>query len=266
MLAFYSQVCPFAKFCLPGIPGHCFSCDYLSDELENVYGVNGCSFQSKGTVRLGFDFSQGGRIQLPPNVDSFIDFDGTVGESCEQQILSDGYLKVGSLMEWTTYGAHLHPVHFHVNPYQWVATDFSFSELEGIKTDEEFKAYTGNFYEEGDFGDSMMIPNQVNIFHQQLDQFATKMVMHCHILPHEDWGMMMVFEIEGETGSADSHYPFAKEVDPTCYLDPAEATYEITEECQTDEDCPTGWSCPPPANRRNLKFGYGDGRYCFEGH
>uniref|UniRef100_A0A7S3JZX4 Plastocyanin-like domain-containing protein n=1 Tax=Aureoumbra lagunensis TaxID=44058 RepID=A0A7S3JZX4_9STRA len=252
-LPFPVCVCPFSFICLA--ENTCMSCDEQTKVIKNLYGVNGCAFADGTISRGGFDWTNGGIYEIPEGYNSYSDFSGTIGESCAEIILSDGTLQVGSLIEWITYGAHFHPIHFHVNPYQWVKTDFTGTLLPGVESVEQFNEFTGNYFKEGDFGDSMMIPNPANIFHQQLDQFASKMVMHCHILPHEDWGMMMVFDINGTTGAADSHYALAKDIDPTCYLDKDEATYELTEGCDSDDDCPTGWSCSSNS-RRNLQFGY----------
>mmetsp|Transcript_10342 Transcript_10342/g.41871 ORF Transcript_10342/g.41871 Transcript_10342/m.41871 type:complete len:135 (-) Transcript_10342:24-428(-) len=40
--------------------------------------------------------------------------------------------------------------------------------------------------------------------------------VHCHILEHEDEGMMSVYRIAGEEGTV---YEGAEELDPTCYRD-----------------------------------------------
>jgi len=48
----------------------------------------------------------------------------------------------------------------------------------------------------------------------QIDNYTGRMVVHCHLLSHEDEGMMAFINL---TGTAGSIYQEAEQLDPTCY-------------------------------------------------
>lgn len=87
---------------------------------------------------------------------------------------------LGAIEEWefvnVTYEPH--PLHIHVNPFQVVAIDGDRSRAE-------------NHYR-----DTALVPpyGSLTIRHRFLD-FTGLTVMHCHILFHEDEGMMQLIEI-----------------------------------------------------------------------
>lgn len=88
-------------------------------------------------------------------------------------------IPLGATEEWEfrnlTYEPH--PLHIHVNPFQVVAIN-------------------GEAVDENHYRDTATIPpfGSLTIRHQFLD-FTGKYVMHCHILFHEDHGMMQVLEV-----------------------------------------------------------------------
>jgi FtsP/CotA-like multicopper oxidase with cupredoxin domain len=92
---------------------------------------------------------------------------------------------LNSTEEWTfrnlTYEPH--PLHIHVNPFQIVAVDGDRGKAE-------------SFYR-----DSAIVPpfGSVTIRHRFLN-YTGLYVMHCHILFHEDHGMMAVIEVYGRNG------------------------------------------------------------------
>ena len=47
-----------------------------------------------------------------------------------------------------------------------------------------------------------------------LDKYAGNLVVHCHLLTHEDLGMMVNLRVEGNDGTV---FRAADELDPTCY-------------------------------------------------
>ena len=49
----------------------------------------------------------------------------------------------------------------------------------------------------------------------QADQFKGHMVQYCHLLFHEDQGMMAQYDVHGKEGAI---WDGAREVDPTCVL------------------------------------------------
>lgn len=88
-------------------------------------------------------------------------------------------MKLGATEEWEfvnlTYEPH--PLHIHVNPFQVVAIN-------------------GQPADENSYRDTAIIPpfGTLTIRHQFLDHTG-KFVMHCHLLFHEDHGMMQLLEV-----------------------------------------------------------------------
>lgn len=108
------------------------------------------------------------------------------------------YVKLGATDLWsvTTVGDPTvlngipplpHVFHIHVNPFQSTR-----------------KAPNGQ--DEVVWKDTLLIPagQQVNLYTQYLD-YIGQFVMHCHILDHEDLGMMEIVEVVGENGPTLSH-------------------------------------------------------------
>jgi FtsP/CotA-like multicopper oxidase with cupredoxin domain len=93
--------------------------------------------------------------------------------------------------EWTfrnlTYEPH--PLHIHVNPFQVVARN-------------------GKRHVEPHYRDSVLVPpfGSLTIRHRFLD-FTGMFVMHCHILFHEDHGMMELIEVYGKDGPGPKKLP-----------------------------------------------------------
>jgi FtsP/CotA-like multicopper oxidase with cupredoxin domain len=91
----------------------------------------------------------------------------------------DQRMALGSTEEWVfinkTYEPH--PLHIHVNPFQIVEVNGKPSKDNGYR-------------------DTAIVPpfGSLTIRHQFLD-FTGKFVMHCHILFHEDHGMMQSLEV-----------------------------------------------------------------------
>jgi FtsP/CotA-like multicopper oxidase with cupredoxin domain len=88
-------------------------------------------------------------------------------------------MKLGATEEWEfvnlTYEPH--PIHIHVNDFQVISVN---GEPSG----------------ENHYRDTAMLPpfGRIVIRHRFLD-FTGKFVMHCHILFHEDHGMMQLLEV-----------------------------------------------------------------------
>eukprot|EP00971_Amphidinium_carterae_P091589 1813377-Amphidinium_carterae.1 len=121
-----------------------------------------------------------------------------------------GTLQSGKVYEIAIIGTHLHPVHFHINPFQIV-------DLPG-------GPFGDGYYQEGDWHDALMlidIPQNtaVNV-RMQTDKFTGKMVSHCHVLHHEDEGMMAFIDI---VGCEDEAWLGAREIDAQCQ-GPSEAS------------------------------------------
>jgi hypothetical protein len=121
--------------------------------------------------------------------------------------------------------AKYHPYHQHVNPYQIVS-------ING-ETLDEFGNATGTYpadpnnnplvdfvaiwYQVGDWHDTLQMPtDQVYVSWNvrfQIDQFTGNMIQHCHLLFHEDQGMMTQYKMVGNDGDV---WERAYDIDPTC--------------------------------------------------
>jgi FtsP/CotA-like multicopper oxidase with cupredoxin domain len=94
------------------------------------------------------------------------------------QVLPEFDLRLGSAKEWVLKNTSLgpHPFHIHVNPFQLVNSDGS----------------------PGDWRDTIVVPpgtDGVRI-RTRIERFTGKYVLHCHILTHEDQGMMQLVEVK----------------------------------------------------------------------
>lgn len=90
---------------------------------------------------------------------------------------------LGSVEEWTVYNMNFvqHPFHIHINPFQVV-------KINGVPV-EPFWADTIGL----PIGGTPQNPTSVTFRTRFLD-FRGSYVMHCHILSHEDMGMMQTIE------------------------------------------------------------------------
>lgn len=106
-------------------------------------------------------------------------------------------IPVGEVQEWHLSGVHYHPYHLHVNPYQ-------ITEI-----------WSDPYFLPGDWHDTML-PTHIDFVSVKVnvDRFTGKMIAHCHLLEHEDNGMMGYWEITGQEGTT---WAGAKKVDPQCY-------------------------------------------------
>ena len=89
-------------------------------------------------------------------------------------------MRLGTTEEWVIRNTsdQVHPFHIHVNPFQMVAID-----------DQPVIAHG--------YADTVNLPRlgSVTMRTRFLD-FPGKYVYHCHILMHEDNGMMAVIEVQ----------------------------------------------------------------------
>jgi len=104
----------------------------------------------------------------------------------------DEQIPLNATEEWVirnlTYEPH--PLHIHVNPFQVVAVNGD--RRRG----------------EDHYRDSALVPpyGSLTIRHRFLD-FTGVFVMHCHILFHEDHGMMQILEVYGKDGPGPTRLP-----------------------------------------------------------
>jgi FtsP/CotA-like multicopper oxidase with cupredoxin domain len=92
---------------------------------------------------------------------------------------------LGSVEEWTLFNMNhvQHPFHIHVNPFQVV-------KVNGIALAEPYWADTIGLPR----GGTPTAPSSVTI-RTRFTDFPGAYVMHCHILSHEDMGMMQIVEV-----------------------------------------------------------------------
>ena len=126
------------------------------------------------------------------------------------------YIDVGTLHEFVVRAAaNWHVLHIHVNPFQLQHT------LIGPYAD---------YFQSGDWHDVLLYPlykDQEGLIGvppeeggalakimMQADYFNGTMIAHCHILHHEDQGMMANYKIAGPEGAL---WNGAESVDPKCY-------------------------------------------------
>lgn len=117
-------------------------------------------------------------------------------------------LKLGSADEWTlTAGPPGHPFHIHVNPFQIVAirnpanVDVS---VDGEADDPQYANLSGAWR------DTLFVKQGYTaIVRSRYRRYVGDFVLHCHILDHEDQGMMQNVRIaipDGAGGVADGHH------------------------------------------------------------
>lgn len=91
----------------------------------------------------------------------------------------DQTVKLGALEEWLVKNesTHYHPFHIHVNDFQVVAVN-------------------GQAVEADSYDDTINLPpNSTVAIRMRFADFDGKFVYHCHILSHEDFGMMATVEV-----------------------------------------------------------------------
>mmetsp|Transcript_29730 Transcript_29730/g.47379 ORF Transcript_29730/g.47379 Transcript_29730/m.47379 type:complete len:556 (-) Transcript_29730:174-1841(-) len=103
----------------------------------------------------------------------------------------DNYLftiSADSVNEWSLSGAGAHPFHVHVNHFQVLSGSMG---------------PTG-WTEAGDWHDVWQAPGGTVRF--RADRFGGHVVIHCHILEHEDEGAMGVYQIDGGCNGEKGNY------------------------------------------------------------
>ena len=121
---------------------------------------------------------------------------------------------VGTVQQLTLGVASFHPYHQHVNAFQITSININNPNL-NLTVD------VATWYQVGDHQDTLQLPNfrdspetSVTVRYQA-DYFTGKMVQHCHMLDHEDQGMMAVYSINGEEGTM---WDKARDINPTCIM------------------------------------------------
>jgi FtsP/CotA-like multicopper oxidase with cupredoxin domain len=135
--------------------------------IENVSGANTLQFE----------------IGLPAKLNSYIGVDFTINgkQYQEDQVEPSNVVMLDEAQEWTLRNDHDHggteghPFHIHMNHFEVIA-------IGGVKQPP------------GTIQDTVWVPvGKPVVIRMKFRQFKGKAVFHCHILPHEDTGMMQNF-------------------------------------------------------------------------
>ncbi|HEY8022373.1 MAG TPA: multicopper oxidase domain-containing protein [Thermoanaerobaculia bacterium] len=113
----------------------------------------------------------------------------------------DQTLKLGATEEWTVYNCtdQDHPYHIHVNPFQ--VTEYSAPDGSVVRIDDPkkrpwhdtFAIPKGRPAKDKD-NKPIIIPGYFKML-THYEDFDGRFVLHCHILSHEDQGMMQLIDI-----------------------------------------------------------------------
>jgi FtsP/CotA-like multicopper oxidase with cupredoxin domain len=105
------------------------------------------------------------------------------------------------LENWTT--AVAHPFHIHINPFQVIKIEKPFENDDGTVGIQRYQPKDNFVWQDviaipaAVIHDGTVTPGRVTIRHKFLD-FPGTFVLHCHILAHEDRGMMQLVRIVPE--------------------------------------------------------------------
>ena len=135
----------------------------------------------------------------------------------------DRVLKLGGVDEWTLTSDFVsHPFHIHVNPFQVVkiidpngkdvsaedATDGGDDEYPGLKGVWKDTLWIKSLYA-GQPGSTPAKGKYTIVVRTRYERYVGDFVLHCHILDHEDQGMMQNIRIalpDGQGGVAQAHH------------------------------------------------------------
>jgi len=127
--------------------------------------------------------------------------------------------EVGTVQEIELKFIKFHPYHQHISPFQ-LQKIFDFTdptETRESDPDSPLAESVKTWYQVGDWHDTLQLPAKWDLtsvlMRFQADLFTGKMVQHCHLLFHEDQGMMAQYKITGEEFTT---WPGAREINPTC--------------------------------------------------
>ena len=137
-----------------------------------------------GTRELVFRIGDVSKVQLDS---SAIMRTFTIDDSPFKHDVVNITVQAGDVEEWTIRNDSrgYHPFHIHINEFQVVEED-------GVRIDEPI------------WHDVLLLaPQKTYKIRHRYGDFDGKTVLHCHFLPHEDWGMMQLIDILPKTSSVD---------------------------------------------------------------
>lgn len=130
---------------------------------------------------------QGRNGAIPP--------DQTINKKKFEDHIIDQTMQLGATEEWTLYndGGPAHPFHIHINPFQ--LTEIKLPGKDAVKTPSPWVWW-----------DVVAIPPGGYIkFLSKFADFTGAYVLHCHILGHEDRGMMEMVQVISNTTTLGHH-------------------------------------------------------------
>jgi FtsP/CotA-like multicopper oxidase with cupredoxin domain len=132
----------------------------------------------------------------------------------------DKVMLQGDSEEWllinSSVNSVMHPFHIHINPFQVVEVfdPSTMKEPRNMGSDyiwHDTIAIPAGFFQPivpnpvpTNPADYKFVPGHIKIRHRFLD-FAGKFVLHCHILGHEDRGMMQLIEVVSNKTTVKHH-------------------------------------------------------------
>ena len=122
------------------------------------------------------------------------------------------YLKLESIDEWTltsTNGGH--PFHIHVNPFQIQSVYKTDKKNQRISGDLTLEKGTDLLFNglNGVWKDTLFVPEGYEVVvRTKYEKYSGDFVLHCHILNHEDLGMMQNVRICNDPTSEECKKPF----------------------------------------------------------
>lgn len=152
-----------------------------------------------GKVRLRREITYDSRKDSTPPVGRSLRQFTIDGKQFEDQII-DQVMLLDATEEWTLYNADTgtgitHPFHIHVNPFQIFEIFDPNTMTEPQKLSPPFIWWDTFAIPKGKVGDDgKVIPGYFKMRTRFVD-FTGRYVQHCHILAHEDRGMMQLIEV-----------------------------------------------------------------------
>lgn len=137
-----------------------------------------------------------GLFQVPPRftIDNkqFEEFGPTIEQCMPINLLQDWVVENHTTIS--------HPFHIHINPFQVMEIDTPSVDEAGRATYSIYKPVSDQVWQDvialpaGVSVNGQVVPGRVRIRHQFVD-FTGTYVLHCHILAHEDRGMMQLVRV-----------------------------------------------------------------------
>jgi len=119
----------------------------------------------------------------------------------------DTPLSLGDVVEFHTQGLEEHPSHLHVNPMQ----------IYEVPANDPIGTADEGYFAVGDWHDTIMLNLKYAKLRMFLADYAGKLAVHCHILFHEDIGMIGLLQIDGDDSKEDSYAKIEQMQQQNCY-------------------------------------------------